>query len=193
MRWISTLTSRDSERWIGQLPDGSWAVALFNRADGAANVTKSIEFADVLGFTGPAAVRDLWAHQDLGSMTSYQTSLGPHASVLLLSVPQGPAHFQADVGAWAGSARFGNTFGGHEGMGYVTGLDTEGSSVAVAHVGAQGRQPARCVPRGQRHREPVLADRARAGPRIGPRPRHDDPDRAELGRPGPRGRPCRSR
>ncbi len=30
------LTSRDSERWIGQLPDGSWAVALFNRADGAA-------------------------------------------------------------------------------------------------------------------------------------------------------------
>ena len=25
------LTSRDSERWIGQLPDGSWAVALFNR------------------------------------------------------------------------------------------------------------------------------------------------------------------
>jgi len=126
------LTSRDSERWIGQLPDGSWAVALFNRADGAANVTKSIEFADVLGFSGPAAVRDLWAHQDLGSMTSYQTSLGPHASVLLSVVPQGPAHFQADVGAWAGSARFGNTFGGHEGMGYVTGVDTEGSSVAVA-------------------------------------------------------------
>jgi hypothetical protein len=65
-------------------------------------------------------------------MTSYQTSLGPHASVLLSVVPQGPAHFQADVGAWAGSARFGNTFGGHEGMGYVTGLDTKGSSVAVA-------------------------------------------------------------
>ena len=27
------LTSRDPERWIGQLPDGSWAVALFNRAE----------------------------------------------------------------------------------------------------------------------------------------------------------------
>ncbi len=125
-------TSRDPERWIGQLPDGSWAVALFNREDGPASVAKSIDFADVLGVTGPAAVRDLWAHEDLGSMTSYQTSLGPHASVLLSIVPDGPAHFQADVGAWAGSARFENTFGGHEGMGYVTGLDTEGSSVAVA-------------------------------------------------------------
>jgi hypothetical protein len=126
------LTSRDSERWIGQLPDGSWAVALFNRADAAVAVTKSIDFADVLGLTGPAAVRDLWAHQDLGPMTSYQTSLGPHASVLLSVVPQGAAHFQAEVGAWAGSAGFGNTFSGHEGMGYVTGLETVGSSVAVA-------------------------------------------------------------
>ena len=65
-------------------------------------------------------------------MTSYQTSLGPHGSVLLSVVPQGAAHFQAEVGAWAGSAGFGNTFGGHEGMGYVTGLEAVGSSVAVA-------------------------------------------------------------
>ena len=125
-------SSRDPERWIGQLPDGSWAVALFNREDGPGTRTKSIDFAAVLGFTGPAAVRDLWAHEDLGSMTSYQVALAPHASVLLSVVPQGPAHFQAEVGAWAGSARFENTFGGHQGMGYVTGLDTEGSSVAVA-------------------------------------------------------------
>lgn len=125
-------SSRDPERWIGQLPDGSWAVALFNREDGPASVTKSIDFAAVLGFTDPAAVRDLWAHQDLGSMTSYQVTLAPHASVLLSVVPHGPAHFQAEVGAWAGSARFEKTFDGYEGSGYVTGLDTVGSSVAVA-------------------------------------------------------------
>jgi hypothetical protein len=47
-------------------------------------------------------------------------------------VPHGPAHFQADVGAWAGSARFENTFAGYAGMGYVTSLDTVGSTVAVA-------------------------------------------------------------
>ncbi len=125
-------SSRDPERWIGQLPDGSWAVALFNRDDGPGSAIKSIDFAAVLGLTGPAEVRDLWAHEDVGTMTTYQTTLAPHASVLLWVVPQGLAHFQAEVGAWAGSARFDNTFGGHEGMGYVTGLDTEGSSVAVA-------------------------------------------------------------
>jgi alpha-glucosidase len=125
-------SSRDPERWIGQLPDGSWAVALFNREDGPGPRTKSIDFATVLGISGPAAVRDLWAHADLGSMTSYQVALTPHASVLLSVVPHGSAHFQAEVGAWAGSARFENTFGGHEGAGYVTGLDTEGSSVALA-------------------------------------------------------------
>ena len=125
-------SSRDPETWTGQLPDGSWAVALFNRDDGPGPVTKSIDFAAVLGLSRPAAVRDLWAHEDLGSMTSYQVDLAPHASVLLTVVPHGRAHFQAEVGAWAGSARFENTFDGYEGAGYVTGLDTEGSSVAVA-------------------------------------------------------------
>jgi len=125
-------SSRDPERWIGQLPDGSWAVALFNREDGPGPRATSLDFADVLGLTGPAAVRDLWAHEDLGSMTGYQVDLAPHASVLLSVVPTGAARYAAEVGAWAGSARFENTFAGHTGSGYVTGLDTPGSSVAVA-------------------------------------------------------------
>ena len=65
-------------------------------------------------------------------MTSYQVALAPHASVLLSVEPQGPAHFQAEVGAWAGTAGYQNTFKGYEGNGYVTGLSTVGSSVAVA-------------------------------------------------------------
>ncbi len=125
-------TSRDPERWIGQLPDGTWAVALFNRQNGPGTRTLAIDFASVLGLTGPGSVRDLWAHQDLGAMTGYQATLGPHASVLLSVKPGSTAQYQADVGAWAGSARFENNFGGHTGMGYVTGLETEGSSVAIA-------------------------------------------------------------
>ena len=118
---------------------------MFNREDGPGTRTMSIDFAAVLGFTGPAAVRDLWAHEGLGSMTSYEVALAPHASVLLLVAPRGPAHFQAEVGAWGGSARFENTFGGHEGMGYVTGLDTEGSRVAVAiSVHGAGRHQLLC-------------------------------------------------
>jgi glucan 1,6-alpha-isomaltosidase len=126
------MSSRDPERWIGQLPDGRWAVALFNRDTGAGTETKSIDFAATLGFTGAAGVRDLWAHRDLGSMTHYSTVLAPRASVLLLVTPPGTPRFQAEVGAWSGSARFENTFAGHVGSGYVTGLDTEGSSVGIA-------------------------------------------------------------
>ena len=187
-------TSRDPERWVGQLPDGSWAVALFNRQDGPGPRTQSIDFSAALGFSGPAAVRDLWAHQDLGSMTRYQVTLAPHASVLLSVVPQGPARYLAEVGAWAGSARFENTFGGHSGTGYVTGLDTVGSSVAVAvAVGRAGRRRL-LLPRRQRLGR--LGEPDRAGPRPGDRhrarrggaarARHADMDRV-ADRPGHRG------
>jgi alpha-glucosidase len=124
-------TSRDPERWIGQLPDGRWVVALFNRSDDPGNRAKSIDFASALGFAGPAAVRDLWAHKDLGSMTSYEVSLPSHASVLLVVTPDAPARFQAEVAAWGGAAHFENTFAGHLGMGYVTGLDSVGDSLGV--------------------------------------------------------------
>jgi glucan 1,6-alpha-isomaltosidase len=138
-------SSRDCTRWIGQLPDGSWAVGLFNTDDGPKNTTKTINFANALGLSSAAAVRDLWAHKDLGSMTSYKVSLAPHASVLLSVVPQGTPQYQPEVGAWAGSARFAKTFGGHTGMGYVAGLDTQGSSVAVAiSVPTAGAQQLLC-------------------------------------------------
>ena len=141
MASTTTPSSRDSERWVGQLPDGSWAVALFNRADPATPQAKSIDFADIFGVDGPADVRDLWAHKDLGSMTSYQASLGPHSTVLLRVVPSRRSPFQAEVGAWSGSAGFGNTFKGYTGMGYVTGLTGLGSGVGVGievhHGGSQ--------------------------------------------------------
>ncbi len=125
-------SSRDPERWIGQLPDGSWALTLINRENGPGLRTMSINFANAMGISGSAPVRDLWAHQDLGSMADFKANLRPHASVLLKVTPAGPPQYQAEVGAWAGSARFDKTFSGHSGMGYVSGLDTVGSSVAVA-------------------------------------------------------------
>ncbi len=125
-------SSRDPERWIGQLPDGSWAVTLINRENGPGRRTISINFANAMGLSASAPVRDLWAHKDLGSMTGFMVNLRPHASVLLKVTPSGPPQYQAEVGAWAGSARFDKTFSGHHGMGYVSGLDTVGSSVAIA-------------------------------------------------------------
>jgi glucan 1,6-alpha-isomaltosidase len=125
-------TSRDTERWIGQLPDGTWVVGLFNRDDGPGPTTKTVDFASELGISGPAKVYDLWGHAALGSMTGWNVSLRPHASALITVTPQSGPHYQAYVGAWSGTARFENTFAGHEGLGYVTGLDTLGSSITIA-------------------------------------------------------------
>ena len=186
-------SSRDPERWIGQLPDGSWAVALFNREDGPGTRTKSIDFAAVLGFTGPAAVRDLWAHQDLGSMTSYQVTLAPHASVLLSVVPARPRPFS---GRGRGLGRIGPVrehLRRPQGHGLRHRSRHRGEQCGRGHVGAQCRQSPAPVPRGQLHRQSVDTDRPCARPGDRQRPRHGHARRAEHARPGPRGRPCRSR
>jgi hypothetical protein len=77
-------------------------------------------------------VRDLWAHEDVGTLTSWTASLGPHGSSLVKVTPMEAIRHQAEVGGLSGAARFENTFDGHTGMGYVTGLETTGSSVTLA-------------------------------------------------------------
>lgn len=124
-------TSRDPERWVGQLPDSSWVVGLFNRSGAPTPVSRSIDFASELGLSGAAQVRDLWAHEDQGPVTSWTVTLGPYASSLIKVTPASRAHYQAEVGAWSGTTRFDNQFGGYEGFGYVTGLDTPGAAVAI--------------------------------------------------------------
>jgi hypothetical protein len=138
-------TSRDPERWVGQLPDSSWVVGLFNRSGAQLPVTKSVDFGDVLGLSSATQVRDLWAHQDMGSMTSWQVTLGRYASSLVKVTPTARAHYEAEVGAWSGTARFDNLFEGYEGFGYVTGLDTAGAGVAICvSVPSAGRYLFEC-------------------------------------------------
>ncbi|AMM31909.1 Isomalto dextranase [Sinomonas atrocyanea] len=116
--------SRDSERWAGQLPDGSWAVALFNRSDSTTQ-TKTIDFANDLGLSGAANVRDLWAHRDLGVRTEATATLAPHASALFRITPlkdRGATRYPAAYAAWGGGAGFNNDHAGHDGSGFVDGL-----------------------------------------------------------------------
>jgi hypothetical protein len=44
---------------------------------------------------------------------------------------------QAEVGGFSSTARSENTFGGYSGMGYVTGLDTTGSSLTLASAASR--------------------------------------------------------
>lgn len=69
-----------SQVWKGKMSNGDWVVGFFNR-EGVAK-TRGIKFSD-LGVTGSKAVRDMWKHSDLGSMSSYSVSVPAHGCVII--------------------------------------------------------------------------------------------------------------
>ena len=74
--------------WHADGGDGSHVVALFNR-DGAAAATVTVRWAD-LHLAGPAAVRDVWFGQDLGSRADgFSAVLTPDGCRLLRVRPVG--------------------------------------------------------------------------------------------------------
>lgn len=77
--------------WVAPNGDGSYSVALFNLGGSAATVTANWTDA---GFSGTAAVRDLWSHTDLGNVTgSFSATLNAHASRLLRVTPATGFHY----------------------------------------------------------------------------------------------------
>jgi alpha-galactosidase len=79
--------------WAKPLADGSTAVAVLNRRDG--QMDAYVRWADVGLEPGPARVRDLWAHADLGihdDPGSYADRLTvtvpPHGVVMLKLTPE---------------------------------------------------------------------------------------------------------
>ncbi|MFE0518438.1 alpha-galactosidase D [Streptomyces sp. NPDC058954] len=82
------ITPSDPQQvWAAKNPDGSYTVALFNLAGSPAAVTAP--WAS-LGFTGKAAVRDLWNHENLGTFKDRITEALPaHGSRLFTVTPHG--------------------------------------------------------------------------------------------------------
>ncbi|WBO68200.1 alpha-galactosidase D [Streptomyces camelliae] len=75
--------------WAAKNPNGTYTVALFNLADSPAAVTADFS---ALGFTGRAAVRDLWNHENLGTHRNRITEALPaHGSRLFTLTPHGSA------------------------------------------------------------------------------------------------------
>ncbi|MFI1853218.1 alpha-galactosidase D [Streptomyces sp. NPDC020480] len=75
--------------WAAKNPDGTFTVALFNLADAPAAVTADFS---TLGFTGKAAARDLWNHENLGTYRDRITQALPaHGSRLFKVTPHGQA------------------------------------------------------------------------------------------------------
>ncbi|TYR79321.1 carbohydrate-binding protein [Priestia megaterium] len=119
---------RDSERWVGQLPNGDWIVALFNRSDYAKTVR--IDFEKDLGITSLVTVRDLWEHQNLGYQQNFEKMLQPHDSVVLkLTQPSSLKKYQAETTTLFGEAKFNNNHNGYSGFGFIENIHSEGAKV----------------------------------------------------------------
>lgn len=72
----SEVNSEQSNTWYGQMSDGSYVVAFFNREERA--VTRSLNFKTI-GAEGEWQVRDLWKHADEGKMSSISVTLNAHS------------------------------------------------------------------------------------------------------------------
>jgi alpha-galactosidase len=114
---------------LGSFTGGEWAVLLLNRLSLSQNLT--VNWGD-LGLTAgrTAAVRDLWAHQDLGVFTgSYTaTNVPPHGSVMLkvsgLFDWNHPRVYEAEsaFNTFSGSAYYVPHSAGFSAGAYVTGV-----------------------------------------------------------------------
>ena len=137
--------STDQQVWYARNADGSYTVALFNLGPTRAGVTA--HWND-LGITGPAAVRDLWSHTDLGGYTgSFHASLPAHGSRLLRITPadvaannpsmptglRGTAAASSRISlAWDPSSNHGHPAAGY--TVYVNGAATESAGQPSATV-----------------------------------------------------------
>ncbi len=73
----------DLEVWAKPLAEGQYAVGLFNRGAETAKVTA--RWSDI-GIQGSHAVRDLWKHQDLGTVADAFTADVPSHGVVMIKV-----------------------------------------------------------------------------------------------------------
>jgi alpha-galactosidase len=71
------------EIWTRPLADGADAVGLFNRGESELKITLDLK---MLGISGPARLRDMWKHQDLGSVRGSYTAVVPKHGVVMLRI-----------------------------------------------------------------------------------------------------------
>ncbi|MFD2333044.1 X2-like carbohydrate binding domain-containing protein [Cohnella sp. GCM10020058] len=90
---VSTATSQ--QVWYANNGDGTYNVAVFNLGTKAESI--AVNWSDI-GLDGPASVRDLWSHSELGTFEKGYTaeSVDPHASRLFKVTAQSGTSFAND-------------------------------------------------------------------------------------------------
>ena len=87
--WLVSQPRPDLQVWVKPLRDGSRAVALFNRTEAPAEI--AVGWSAIGLASGPASVRDLWAHRDLGSFAGRYAALVPSHGVVMVRIAGRPA------------------------------------------------------------------------------------------------------
>jgi len=78
-------TAPDLQVWAKPLSDGSRALVLFNRSTLQTVITASWR---AIGIRGPARVRDLWAHADVGTFPArFMATVPAHGAVMVRVTP----------------------------------------------------------------------------------------------------------
>jgi alpha-galactosidase len=73
----------DKEIWAKPLANGDWAVGLFNRGQTSATITANLSH---LKLSGKHRVRDLWRHEDRGSLDAGFSEEVPSHGVVLIRI-----------------------------------------------------------------------------------------------------------
>jgi len=108
-----SMLSSGQDVWAAPLHDGSIGVVLLNRGNDTSDIT--VQWSDI-GLPSGATVniRDLWAHQSLGSATGSYTSkaIPSHGSVTLKLTPTKPTGYNSVL--MPGSAKRTTRIAGHQ-------------------------------------------------------------------------------
>ncbi len=126
----------ESERWAGQLPDGSWVVALFNRD--RETKTQKLDFKKDLGITGTASVRELWQHKSYGRLDHFSVELAACDCVVLKIKPE-TVRYEAEVASLRTGAKSNRNHSNFSGWGFSDKLENSSGDVLFA-VNAEGSQ-----------------------------------------------------
>ncbi|CAI6023009.1 X2-like carbohydrate binding domain-containing protein [Cohnella sp. JJ-181] len=136
---VSTATSQ--QVWYANNGDGTYNVAVFNLGTKAESIP--VNWSD-LGLNGPASVRDLWSHTELGTFEKGYTaeSVDPHASRLFKVTARSGTSFVNDddtgfvyEGEWT---RNGGKETSAESQDLTVNVGTAPPGIAVAASSAEG-------------------------------------------------------
>ena len=124
----------ESERWAGQLPDGSWVVALFNRDREVK--TQTLDFKKDLGITGTAGVRELWQHKSYGRLDHFTVDLAA-CDCVVLKIRPNTVRYEAEAASLRAGANSNRNHSNFSGWGFSDKLENGSGDVLFA-VNAEG-------------------------------------------------------